>query len=147
MQTQNRHRVGAQPSAEASIPTALERDGGIGDPRRVGILERRREWTAAHRRRVLVRWVRRTANRAPQPDPIARRLQPLLCYRAAAVRSELLEIAAILERAHYPDPASIAVLHKLLANGCDSPLYNPEIHVSELRATLYGVRAGLLTHA
>ena len=140
MQTQNRHRVVAQPSAKASIPTRLERAGGICDPRRVGLLEGRRQWTAAHRRRVLVRWVRRTANRAPQPDPIARRRQPLLCDRAAAVRSELLEIAAVLERAQCPDPASIAVLHELLANGCDSPLYNPEIHVSELRATLYDVR-------
>ena len=91
--------------------------------------------------------MRRTANRAPQPDPIASRRQPLLCDRAAAVRSELLGIAAILERAQCPDPASSAVLHQLLANGCDSPLYNPEIHVLELRATLYGVRAGLLTHA
>ena len=55
MQTQNRHRVVAQPSAKASIPTKLERAGGIRDPRRVEILERWRQWTAAHRRRVLVR--------------------------------------------------------------------------------------------
>jgi hypothetical protein len=41
----------------------------------------------------------------------------------------------------------MAALRELLANGCDSPLYNPHIHVSELRAILHGVRAGLLTHA
>jgi len=110
-----------------------------------GILERRREWTAARKRRVLARWLRRTANRRPEPDPIARLRQPLLHHRAAAVRSELLEIAAMIEHAHDPDPASITALHTLLANGCDSPLYNPDIHVSELRATLYGVRGGLVT--
>ena len=112
-----------------------------------GILERRRERTAARKRGVLARWLRRTANRRPDPDPIARRRQPLLHDRAAAVRPELLEIAAILEHAHHPDPDSIAALHTLLANGCDSPLYNPDIHVSELRATLYGVRHGLVTEA
>jgi hypothetical protein len=109
-----------------------------------GILERRRERTAARKRSVLARWLRRTANHRPDPDPIARRRQLLLHDRTAAVRSELLEIAAMLERANDPDPASIAALHKLLANGCGSPLYNPDIHVSELRATLYGVRGGLV---
>ncbi len=110
-----------------------------------GILERCRERTAARKRRVLVRSLRRTAKGAKEPNPIARRRQPLLHYRAAAVRSELLEIAAVLERTHDPGPGSIAALHELLTNGCDSPLFNPELHVSELRATLYGVRMGLLT--
>jgi hypothetical protein len=112
-----------------------------------GIRERWRERTAARKRSVLARWLRRTANRRPERDPIARLRQPLLHERAAAVRSELLEIAAMLERAHHPDPDSIAALHTLLANGCDSPLYNSDIHVSELRATLYGVRGGLVTEA
>jgi hypothetical protein len=40
----------------------------------------------------------------------------------------------------------MAELHSLLADGCDSPLYNSEIHVSELRATLYWVRARLVMH-
>jgi hypothetical protein len=108
-----------------------------------GLLERRRERTAARKRRVLARWLRRIANRRPELDPIARRRQLLLHERAAAVRSELLEIAAMLEHDPDPDPASIAALHTLLANGCDSPLYNPDIHVSELRATLHHVRVGL----
>ena len=32
--------------------------------------------------------------------------------------------------------------HKLLTDGCDSPLYNRDIHVSELWATLYYLRVG-----
>ena len=95
---------------------------------------------------MIVKWLRRTANRTEQPHPIARRRQALLHYRAAAVRTELLEIAVTLERAHTPDPACVATLHELLANGCDSALYNPDIHVSELRATLHYVRAGLARH-
>lgn len=110
---------------------------------RHGIREWWRERRAEHRRRVIVSWLRRTANRAEEPDSIARRRQPLLHYRAAAVRTELLEIAAALERAQNPDPASVETLRELLANGCDSPLYNPDIHVSELHATLHHVRAGL----
>jgi hypothetical protein len=111
-----------------------------------GILEHWRQRRAEHERRVIVQWLRRTANRTDEPHPIARRGQALLHYRAAAVRTELLELAAALERAQNPDPACLATLHELLANGCDSPLYNPDIHVSELRATLHYARAGMLTH-
>jgi hypothetical protein len=113
---------------------------------RVGILERSRAYRAERERRVIVQWLRRTANRAQDPDPLRRRREPLLHYRVVAVRTELLEIAAALERAHQPDPTIIATLHELLANGCDSTLYNQTIHISELRATLYGVRSRLVTH-
>lgn len=65
----------------------------------------------------------------------------LASAQAAAVHADLLEIAATLERAHDPDPAGIAALHNVLANGCDSPRYNADIHTSEPRATL--VRSGL----
>lgn len=34
-------------------------------------------------------------------------------------------------------------LHRLLTDGCASPLYNCEVHPSELRATLYYVRSRL----
>ena len=61
----------------------------------------------------------------------------------APFASELLAIAATLEHAHDPDAACVAQLHELLANGCNSSLYNSDIHVSELRATLYAVRAGI----
>jgi hypothetical protein len=68
----------------------------------------------------------------------------LLHYRAAAVRTDLLEIAALLEQANNPDPACITVLHHLLANDtADSPLYNPETSFTELEAILAKVRAGL----
>ena len=49
----------------------------------------------------------------------------------------------MLERTHDPDPARVEALRNLLANGCDSPLYNAEIHISELHATLNYVRSGL----
>jgi hypothetical protein len=103
--------------------------------------------TSARRRRVLVRWLRRTANHRPAHDPTRRRGELLLCDRVAVVRSELLEIADLLERTDDPDPACVAELHGLLSDGCESPLYNPEIHISELRATLHYIRAGLAASA
>lgn len=108
-----------------------------------GILERWRQRHAEQKRRVLARWLRRTAKRANDPDPIRRRREALLHYRAAAVRTELLELAAMLERAHEPDPACIVALHDLLANGCDSPLYNANIPICELHAAIHRVRSGL----
>jgi hypothetical protein len=108
-----------------------------------GLRQRWRLRTVERRRRVIVQWLRRTAKCAGEPDPLVRRRQVLLHYRVAAVRTDLLELAATLERADKPDPACIAELHNLLANGCDSPLYNSDIHVSELRATLHHVRARL----
>jgi hypothetical protein len=92
---------------------------------------------------VIVQWLRRTASRARDTDPIRRRREALLHYRAAAVRADLLEIAAMLERSQTPDPTCVATLHKLLSNGCDSPLYNHRIPMSELQATLDHVRSGL----
>jgi hypothetical protein len=59
------------------------------------------------------------------------------------VRTDLLELAAWLEHTPDPDPDRIAALRELLANGCDSPLYNSDIHISELHATLHYLRAGL----
>jgi hypothetical protein len=68
----------------------------------------------------------------------------LLHYRAAAVRTDLLEIAALLERAHDPDPACIEALRALLANtDGESPLYNTNTPFPELEATLDYVRSGL----
>ena len=102
---------------------------------------------SARKRRVLARWLRRTANCAHDPGPLTRRRNALLHYRATAVRTELLDIAAILEHAHDPDPEYLSALRDLLANGCDSPLYNADIHASELSATLHYVRSGLLADA
>lgn len=66
----------------------------------------------------------------------------LLDYRAAAVRSELLEIAALLEHAHDPEPASVAKLRHLLTDDT-SPLYDPSVDAAALHATLTEVRRGL----
>jgi hypothetical protein len=108
-----------------------------------GILERYRAHAAARKRRLIARWLRRTATHSHEAHALARRRETLLHYRVAAVRADLLEIAAMLERANDADPACITALHDLLANGCDSPLYNSDIHVSELHATLHYVRGGL----
>jgi hypothetical protein len=120
--------------------------------RRRGVIERCRERRAerkqarllsARKRRMLARWLRRTAEHTQSPHPLARRRETLLHYRVAAARTDLLEIAAMLEHAPDPDPACLAALHELLANGCDSPLHNAEIHVSELHATLHHLRTEL----
>ena len=137
MAVQTTYPTGAKPTAGALTGATIYT--------RVGILERWRQRHAERKRRVVVRWLRRSANRAEDADPIRRRPEALLHYRAATVRTDLLEIAALLERAHTPNPACVATLHKLLTNGCDSPLYNANIDVYELRATLEQVRAGLLT--
>jgi hypothetical protein len=64
----------------------------------------------------------------------------LLENRAAAASEELLDIALILERAGELDASWMREANKLLTDGCGSPLYNPDIHVSELWATLYYLR-------
>ena len=96
-----------------------------------------------HNRRMLAQWLRRTANHSTKLHPLAGRREALLHYRVAAVRTELLQIAATLEHTHNPEPARMTALHHLLANGCDSPLYNADIHISELHATLHYIRSGL----
>jgi hypothetical protein len=105
---------------------------------------KRRRLVSTHRRRALAEWLRRTADKPHDPYPGRWRGELLLHDRVKAVRSELHEIASLLERAPAPDPAWIESLHDLLANGCDSPLYNADVHESELRATLYYARAALL---
>jgi hypothetical protein len=89
--------------------------------------------------------LRRTADKPEDQYPGRWRGELLLHDRVTAVRSELHEIASLVERAPDPDPAWIDTLHHLLANGCDSPLYNADVHQSELRATLYYARAALLS--
>jgi hypothetical protein len=138
MATQTANPTPAQPTAEALTGTAIKT--------RVGILERWRQHRAERKRRVVVQWLRRTASWADDTDPIRRHYDVLLHYRAAAVRTDLLEIAAMLERTQTPNPECVATLHRLLGNACDSALYNPRIPVSELRATLDNVRAALLMH-
>jgi hypothetical protein len=123
MAAQDPHAAGLRQSIQAPSPIAV----GGGD----GIRERSRRRRVERRRRVIVRWLRRTAT-STDSHPLARCRQALLHYRVAAVRTDLLEIAATLDTAHHTDPVSLATLHDLLANGCDSPLYKPDIHISEL---------------
>lgn len=89
------------------------------------------------RRRLAV-----SARRAATPISKPSRYTVLLHDRAAAVREQLLEIALILESGDDLDASWMLETHKLLTDGCDSPLYNREIHVSELWATLYYLRIG-----
>jgi hypothetical protein len=135
MATQDTHPPLADLNVEATARRSFES--------RVGVRGRWSEYRAQRKRRVLVQWLRRTANRALDTDPIRRDREALLHYRAAAVRADLLEIAAILERTQTPNPAYVATLNELLSNGCDSPLYNPRIPVSELHASLDDIRSGL----
>ena len=103
---------------------------------------------SARKRRKLVESLRRLAQRALEPDDCFRhRQEALLPCRAGVVRTTLLEIADLLEQTDDPDPACCAELWELLTNGCDSPLYNAQVHDSELRATLYYIRAGLLARS
>jgi hypothetical protein len=68
----------------------------------------------------------------------------LLCDRVVAVRTDLLEIADLLEGADDPHPSCVADLERLLRDGCSSPLYNSDVHPSELRAILYYARSQLV---
>jgi hypothetical protein len=137
--SERKHQPGAP-------PTETILDGGqrmIGRYRARTAARRRARLISPRKRRTMVRWLRRTAGYDHEPHPFARRRETLLHYRVAAVRADLLEIAAMLERAPDPDPASVTALCDLLARGCDSPLYNSDIHISELIATLHYVGAGL----
>jgi hypothetical protein len=98
------------------------------------------------RRRLLGRRTRRrlaaSARRAATCGPRQSRHTILLHDRAAAVKDELLEIARLLEYAGDLDAWWISETHKLLTDGTGSPLYNRDIHLSELWATLYYLRVG-----
>lgn len=94
---------------------------------------------------MIARWLRRTAKHTQAPHPLVRRRETLLHDRVRSVREQLLELAWLLDRCTRPDPRPVAELHKLLRDGCESPLYNSDVHDSELRATLYYAREALAT--
>lgn len=124
-------------------PTAATSHGVLESYRERNAARKRARLISARKRRLIARWLRHTARHTQPTSPLARRRESLLHHRVAVVRADLLEIAAVLEHARDLDPASIADLHELLANGCDSPLYNADIHISELQATLHHIRASL----
>jgi hypothetical protein len=92
----------------------------------------------------MAKWLLQTA----APAQPARRFDccPVLLDRVAAVRPELLELATTLEQSTDADPASVALIRELLADGC-SPLYNPNLSADGLRATLTGAHAGIAGHS
>jgi hypothetical protein len=50
-------------------------------------------------------------------------------------------------RAERPDAEAVTAIRRLLADGLQSPLFNRDVHPSELRATLYFVRLRLADDA
>ncbi len=100
---------------------------------------KKRRLVGGRNRRRLVASLRRAATY----DSTESRRTVLLVDRVAAPRNPLLEIASVLERADDLDPSWVSAIHRVLTDGCESPLYNRDVHVSELLATLYYLRGGL----
>jgi hypothetical protein len=73
----------------------------------------------------------------------ARRYDVLLYERAAAVRPQLLQSAATLDRVTHPQPETLETLRWLLTDGCSSPLYNPDVPAAQLPAALDRIQAEL----
>ena len=92
----------------------------------------------------LVAGLRSVARRA-NTGGRARRYEVLLCERAASVRSQLLAMAATLERVSNPEPETLDRLRWLLTDGCTSPLYNPDVPETHLLAALDRIEAELDT--
>src|SRR5213078_4208756 len=65
-------------------------------------LRKRTRLVSPRSRRVLTQWLRRTAKHAIDRDPIRRRRDLLLHARVTAVRTDLLEVAALLEQVDDP---------------------------------------------
>ncbi len=65
-----------------------------------------------------------------------------LADRVATIRSRLLDTANALEANDDPDPACVALIRELLRDGA-SPLYNPNLPVGDLLATLNRANAGI----
>ena len=92
-------------------------------------------------------WLRGAVARATGSGRLVRRSGLLLCDRVVAVQVELLEIADLLERVERPDTEAVIAVWRLLADGLQSPLFNRDVHPSELLATLYFIRLRLVNDA
>jgi hypothetical protein len=101
--------------------------------------ERRKQRLLSSRRRSSLA---ASARRAAECKSSASRRTVLLQDRAAAVSDGLLEIALVLKHADDLDASWVFAIHKLLTDECESPLYNRDLHMSELRATLLYLRGG-----
>ena len=84
---------------------------------------------------------RRETDAASQSSALALR-RPAV-QRVPTMRDDRLETAASLESAIKPDPKCVSALRRLLTDGCESPLYNIDVHPSEPRETPYHVRSRL----
>lgn len=102
---------------------------------------RRARLVSARERRALAQGMRAVCRAAARETPD--RWRVLLCSRAAPFRSEMLEVAALLEQARDPDWACVAALRELLRDGRTSPLYNPAIDPRHLGVILDRARACL----
>jgi hypothetical protein len=105
---------------------------------------RRARLVSPRNRRAVASSLRRTL--APTRPPRRFDCCPVLADRVATVRPALLQLAGALERNTEPEPASVALVQKLLSDGC-GPLYNPNVPVDELHRALARVRAGILQPA
>ena len=85
----------AHEPAVAPADTAVEADGRnmLAGWRERSAARKRRRLAGARNRAIHARWLRRTANRANNPNPIPRHREALLQYRAAAARANLPELA------------------------------------------------------
>jgi|GEM_PF-3112442 len=105
----------------------------------------RRAWAVRpRRRRALAHELRSTAALTEPPSRFDRATIPVLLDRVATVRAEMLDLAVALECSSDPDPDAVAVVRKLLRDGC-SPIYNPNVPATQLTAALGAARAGLAT--
>jgi hypothetical protein len=105
--------------------------------------ERDTERASGRTARRLAASLRRAVRRATVPGRIIRRSGLLHCHRVVAVQTDLLEVAELLECAVRPDPLALTAVSQLLTDGLESPLFNRDVHPSELKATLYFVRSRL----
>lgn len=97
---------------------------------------------SARRQRQVVTGLRAVARRSA-PSAAPARFGVLLIDRAAAVRPQLLEVAALVAGTAQPAPHCIDRLHALLTDGCASPLFNPRVPAAALSAELDEARAAL----
>jgi hypothetical protein len=88
---------------------------------------------SVRRRRMLAAGLRRAGGTTRSRRPFTL----LLAGRCAEVVEELLRLADLVESVVDPTPDWVQAVDDLLTDGCNSPLYNQSVHISELRATLF----------
>jgi hypothetical protein len=97
---------------------------------------------AQRRRRRVVDDLYDVARRAA-PNARRCRHELLLISRVSPLRAQLLEVASLVRCTGEPDPECLIELHRLLADGCASPLLNPDVPAEALGQILDGARRTL----